>query len=407
VFTRRNWIVLLSVALLVGACASPAATPTTSSAPATSFASQASAGGSPTTSSAPVVVKIGNVGSVSGATAFYGQEAIKGAQIAIDELNAKGGPTSYEMVTADDACSTTGGAAAYGKLIDLDKVDVILGSPCSAAALGGVPLLKAAQIPNLIVSSTSPVLTQEAGAGGNPYIWRMCLGDDVMAKYFSSFIAKQGVTKIATIVVNNAYGQGAVVAYVADFPTDGVQVVDQEVYTQGGGDFRAQLTHIHGSGAQAMLIIGAHQDAAVMMKQFQELGMSIKVYARGDIVSSSFQDAAGNPHLGDGIIEADNWDSTYQAYSAFETAYHAKYGGTAQSYAVQAYLGTLLLDQAVTLGGGGSAAQIQDGLGKVNWQSPIGPMVFDDHHQAHHDMFLLEFVNGQIQVLQRIPTSTQ
>ena len=72
-------------------------------------------------------------------------------------------------------------------------------------------------------------------------------------------------------------------------------------------------TKIGGSGAEAMLIIGAHQDGAVMMRQFKELALTIKVFARGDLVSKGFQTVAGDPSLGDGLLEANNWDSTFSA----------------------------------------------------------------------------------------------
>ena len=350
------------------------------------------------------MIQVGVVGSFSGATAFYGQEAERGTQIAVDELNAQGGKYIYQYQKADDACTPDGGAAAYGHLIDVQKVDVILGSPCSSATLGGISLLPPAQVPNVIVSSTNPTITAGAGVGGNQYIWRVNISDAVMATVWSKYIADQGITKIATIAANNDYGRGAITAYKAEFPKNNVQAVAEEYYTQGSGEFRSLLTSIGGSGAQAMLIVGAHQDAAVMMRQFKELGMTIRVFARGDVVSRGFQDTAGDPNLGNGIQEANNWDSTYSAYPDFEKAYEAKFGGAGTSYSVQAWIGMHVIDLAAQAGGPGRAG-IQSGLAGVNWTSPIGPIAFDDHHQAHHDMFILSFQDGKIVLVNRMPTN--
>ena len=399
--TRRvsELVSILAVAGLLAGCGSGATGSPSAAAPGTNETPGGSA------SSAPAVIKVGISGSFSGATAFYGQEAQKGAQIGADELNAKGGAYTYQIVTADDECTPDGGASAYGNLIDVSKVDVILGSPCSAATLGGMPLAAQGQVPNVVASSTSPTITQQAGVGGNQYVWRANLGDGEMATVWSKYIADQGVTKIATLAVNNDYGRGAITAYKADFPQVGLQVVAEQYYTQGGGDFRSQLTAISGSGAQAMLVVGAHQDAAVMMRQFKELGLTLKVFTRGDVVSTGFQDAAGDPNLGNGIQEANNWDSTYSAYPDFESAYHAKYGGTAQSYAVQAWIGMQVIAQAVEAGGPGRAG-IEAGLAKVDWNSPIGPIKFDDHHQAHPDMFILGFQDGKIVLIKRISAAS-
>ena len=349
-------------------------------------------------------IRIGLSASFSGATAFYGQEAKAGAQLAVDELNAKGGKYKYQLVTTDDQCLPDGGASAFGNLLNVQQVDVILGSPCSAATLGGMPLLPAAKAPALTVSSTDPSITQQAGIGGNKYMWRMNINDDVMATVFSKYIAAQGIKKIAIIAVNSDFGLGAVAAYKKTFAADGVTITTTQYYTQGGGDFRTQLTNIGASGAQAMLIIGAYQDAAVMMRQFKELGMGIRVYARGDVVSTGFQQAAGNPDLGNGIQEADNWDSSYQAYPGFAKAFRQKFHSDPQSYAVQAWLGMQVIAQAVAAGGGGRAG-IEGGLAQVNWSSPIGPVKFDAHHQAHHDMFIMTFDHGVIKMVERIHTA--
>lgn len=352
------------------------------------------------------VVKIGLSGSFSGVTAFYGQQAKMGAEIAVAELNAKKGTkVKFQLIQADDTCTPDGGAAAYGSLIDVSKVAVILGSPCSSSVLGGMPVVEKARIPNLTVSATSPDISKNAGIGGNPYVWRMNLGDDIMAEIYSGYIARAGITKIATIAVNNAYGQGAVAAYKDTLPRRKVQVVTSQFYTQGGGDFRAQLSQIKASGAQAMLIIGAHQDGVVMMKQFKELGLNIPVFARGDIVSKSFQDVAKDPSLGNGIREANNWDATYKAYPQFLKAFEKRFKEAPGSYAVQAYLGTQVIAKAIEAGKGVTAAAIQRGLGKVSWRSPIGLIDFDSHHQAHHDMFILEFKGGKINLTQRLTTT--
>lgn len=349
------------------------------------------------------VIKIGIAGSFSGATAFYGQQAQQGAQLAAAQLNASQKKYTYTVVTADDQCSPDGGAAAYGSLIDTDHVSVILGSPCSAATLGGMPVLLQGHVPNVVVSSTSPQIT----AAGNPWVWRVNLDDATMAEVYSGYLAKQGISKLATLAPNNAYGQGAVQAYQQWLPTKNISLVTSQYYTQGGGDFRPQLSAIQASGAQALLCVCAHQDAAVMMRQFNELGLKIKVYARGDVVSTAFQQSAGDPKLGDGIEEANNWDSSYEAYPGFRKAFDKKYGADPQSYAVQAWIGMNVIAKAVANGGGGTPAQIEAGLPKVGWNSPIGPIRFDSHHQAHHNMYVLTFENGKIVRLKSIRISKQ
>ena len=82
-----------------------------------------------TSSGGTTTVTVGVAGSFSGATAFYGQEAQKGADLAAKALNAAGGKYRYKVVTADDECTPDGGASAYSNLVYSQHVSVILGSP--------------------------------------------------------------------------------------------------------------------------------------------------------------------------------------------------------------------------------------------------------------------------------------
>ena len=346
-------------------------------------------------------VTIGLSGSFSGATAFYGQAAQKGAQLAVDQLNGKDQKYTYKLVTADDACTPDGGAQAFNNLIDAQNVDVILGSPCSAATLAGMAVLPRSQTPALTQSSTNATISQESGAGGNPYMWRINLDDSLMAKVFAKYIADQGIKKIGMIAVNNDYGRGAVASYKTEFPKNNVTVVAEQYYTQGAGEFRAQLTKIGGASPDAMLDVGASQDAAVMVKQFKELGLNFKIFTRGDVVSTTFQDTAKDQCLGNGIEEATNWDGSNSVVSAYLNDYKAKYSENPLSYAGQSYYAVEAISQAVNAGGAGRAG-IQKGLSRENWQSPIGTIKFDDHNQAHGNMFIEGFVSCQIKLIKTV-----
>jgi branched-chain amino acid transport system substrate-binding protein len=379
-----------ALSLVASACGGTAAPAATASGTA---ASQ--------TQAPKVAIKIGLAGSFSGATAFYGQEAEKGARLAADELNATDKKFTFSVVTADDACTPVGGAQAFGSLIDVQNVDVILGSPCSAATLAGMAVLPKSKTPALTQSSTNPDISKQSGVGGNPYMWRINLDDGLMAKFFSKYIADLGVKKIAIIAVNNDYGRGAAAAYKAEFPKNAITVVAEEVYTQGSGEFRAQLTKMGAANPDAMLDIGASQDAAVMMKQKKELGLSFRVFTRGDVVSTTFQEAAKDNSLGNGIQEATNWDGSNTVVSDFFTKFKAKYSSNPLSYAGQSYFAVLAIAQAANLGGPGREG-IQAGFPKVDWNSPLGRIKFDANNQAHGDLFIAGFVDGQIKLIKQV-----
>lgn len=359
----------------------------------------ASPGGS---SSGTTTVKIGLSAGFSGAEAFLGQDAQKGAQMAIDELKQSDPKVQYSLVTADDECSPAGGASAFGHLIDVDQVDVVLGSACSGSTLGGMPALQRSKVPGITFGATNAQITDQAGVGGNRYMWRMNLNDAIIGASFSQFIASQGVKKAAILAQNNDFGRGAADVYKADLPKDNVAVAGTDFFPVGASDVRPQLTKLGSEGADAVLLFGEAQDCGLVVRQMNELGMHLHIYSRSACTNDEGLKAMGNPQLGNGTVEGSYWVDTPD--QPMVKRYQQKYGQIPPYNAALAYYAVYTIDKAVQAGGGGRDG-IEKGFSKVDWNSAIGPIKFDSHDQAHPNLFLVTIDNGQIKLLKTTPTA--
>ncbi len=347
-------------------------------------------------------VKIGLTSPLSGAEANLGQDAEHGIQLAIDQLKTSDPGVSYQLVTADDQCAPAGGASAYGNLIDVQQVDVIIGSACSGATLGGMPLLQRGQVPGVTFGATNPQISQQSGVGGNAFSWRMNIDDSIIGATFSKFIASQGVKTIAFLGQNNDFGRGAAAVYQADLPSDGVKFVDTEYFTVGATDLRPQLTKIASLHPDGLLFFAEAADCANLVNQSHELGLTFKIFSRAACTNQEAINAMTNPQWGNGIVEASYWVQTPD--QPVIAAFQAKFGTFPPYNAALAYYCMLTIDRAVQAGGA-SRSGIEAGLAKVNWQSAIGPITFDAHHQAHPNLFLATIKDGKPAVLQVVPTS--
>lgn len=347
-------------------------------------------------------VKVGLSGALSGATAYLGQDSKRGVELAIEQLKAQGSEFSYTLVTADDECSPQGGATAFGKLIDVDKVDVILGSPCSGATLGGMPVLPRSQVPAMTFGASNSKITEQAGVVGNQYMWRMNIDDAVMGDAFAKLIAERGAKKASILAVNNDFGRGAAQVYQANLPKRGVQVLGVDTYEYQSSDVRPQLTKIAGAGADTLVLFGEAPNCALTLRNKKELGLNVAVYARSACTTEEALKAMQDPNLGNGLVEGSYWAGTPE--QDMIKAFQDKYGEYPPYNAAMAYYGMMTLAKAVEAGGA-SREGIQKGLKAVDWGSPIGRIKFDDHNQAHHDMFVLTIEGGKIKVLNRVPTS--
>jgi len=330
-----------------------------------------------------------------------GQDAQHGVELAIDQLKSIDPGVTYQLMSADDACTPAGGASAYGNLIDVQGATVVLGSTCSGATLGGMPLLQRSQVPGITFASTNPQISQESGVGGNKYSWRMNIDDAIIGTSFSKFIADQSVKTIAFLGQNNDFGRGAFAVYNVDLPKDGVKFVDTEYFTVGATDLRPQLTKIASLHPDAVLFFAEPPDCANLVNQSHELGLKLKIFSRAGCTDPEATGAMTNPSWGDGLVEGAYWVQTPD--QPMVSAFQAKYGTVPPYNAALAYYGMMTVDQAVQAGGA-SKSGIEAGLAKVNYQSAIGPITFDDHNQAHPNLFLAALQNGKAIVLNTVPT---
>lgn len=345
-------------------------------------------------------VKIGLSSAFSGPNAAFGQDARAGIEMAIDELSKQGGNIAYSLAIADDECTPAGGAQAFRRLTDIEGVNVILGSLCSGATLAGMETLKDSEVPAVTFGSTNAKITELAGVGGNPFMWRMNLSDLVIGEIYTKYIADQKVKNVAVLAVNNDYGRGAVETYKPLLAANGINVKDFEYFNLGVSDLRPQLTKIAAAKPDAVIFFGEYHECGLLVRQKQELGLDAKIYARGTCATDEGLKAMGGS-MANGLVEGSYWARTDQ--QPFVREYQAKYGGLPPFSAALAYYAMMTVNEAVKIGGASSKG-IQDGLAKVNWRSAIGPIAFDEHHQAHPDLFLMTIEGGNLKLLAEIPT---
>lgn len=346
-------------------------------------------------------VTIGLSAGFSGPTAYLGQDAQRGIELAIDDLNADGSGLTWKLKTADDECSPEGGANAFGQLADIDNVDVILGSPCSGSALGGKPVLGRSSVPGLSFGASNSAITADAGVGGAKYQWRMNIDDAVMGEAFAKLIAEEGHQKLSILAVNNDFGRGAAELYSKFLPEVGVDVVSTEVYEYEAADMRPQLTKIASQNVDALLFFGEAPTCALALRNMSELGFDKPLFARSACTTVEALGALSDPTLADGVVEVNYWSGTDD--QTMIARFEEKFGEYPAYNSAMAYYATMVVAQAVEAGGTGREG-IQSGLSKVDWASPIGPIKFDDHNQAHHDMFVVTVENGEIRLLDQVAT---
>ena len=350
-------------------------------------------------------IRIGLAAVMSGPVALIGQQSKQGAELRVREINDAGGilGRKLELVVADHACDPAQGINAVTKLISNDNVSAIIGSGCSSVTLAVMPLIARSRIPQLEYLGTNPKITGGAGVGGNTWQFRLNIDDGIMVEALSRYVGDK-VKSVAIIAQNDEYGRGAAAQFKGYLEPAGVKVVSMDFATSGTPDYRPIITKIKGMNPDGLIVVMDAPNAGPLALQTAEMDFKPKVFGRGTVVTPAFQNLVKNPAIWDGAVEVNRWVDNPGA-NTFAQAFQKAYGLPPELNNAMAYYAVDVLADAIKRAGSDDRSAIRDALAKTNLNlAGLGPVKFDANNQAHPDMFLIQWQNGKIALLERRPT---
>ncbi len=198
----------------------------------------------------PIV--IGAMLSVSGATSFYGEDSRGGIELAIFGRDGMLLGHDVELVVEDSLCSAEGGQTAAQRMAADETIVGIIGTTCSGAAQGALPIISEAGMLMISPSNTSPSLTNDDRDAGGTYLpgyFRTAHNDlfqGALGARFSVEVLKVG--SLATIHDGDPYTEGLAVVMANTFAGLNGEVVFQGAVSKHDTDMTAILTEIAASG---------------------------------------------------------------------------------------------------------------------------------------------------------------
>jgi branched-chain amino acid transport system substrate-binding protein len=242
-------------------------------------------------------------------------------------------------------------------------------------------------------ASSNPQITYKAGVGGYKYSFRNYPTDEVRALSIAKYAAEKGLTNLAVLSVDSDYGRGAIdftKKYVEEY---GLTLVTEDYYKEGEVDFRSVLTKLRKSDAQAILMYGLADTTPIIARQMIESGLAGKLPLLGNGEFSAAATIEAAPKAMNGAIEAAAWLPAYDSAGskAFVASYEAEYDGEEPNNHAYGHWETLhLLAQAIDDADSIDADAVVASLEGISFDSPMGAITFDDHHQAIRPLLLLE-----------------
>lgn len=253
-------------------------------------------------------VKIGSVLRLS-IGAEHGIPAKRGVQMAVDEVNAAGGiqGRKVEVIFEDEKDSPTAAVNAVQKLINVDKVQALVGPMTSGGTLAAFKSADEAKVVFITPTATSPKIS-----GASPYLYRGCTRIDAQSAVMTQYIAEKLKPKtVAILFSNEPYGKGCAEVFSKDFEAKGIKVVATESFMRGSRDFKAQLTNIKAANPDILFIPGYTPETAPAAAQARSLGLNQKiigVYGDMDPEYAKLAGKAAEGHLINGEYD-ENYDT--------------------------------------------------------------------------------------------------
>lgn len=361
-------VLVLAMFFALAACGAPASSTTAGTTASGATTAGTTAAGSTTASAAKV--KIGHYGPLTGSNSTTGNAGLDAFKLAIKLKNAAGGLNGQQIegVYYDDAGTTEGAVKAVTRLIDTDKVQLLLGSQLSGNLQATGAQVEAAKIPE-VGTGVSPVWLNN----GWKFLFRALSDNAGGIKPIVDAMTQLGTTKLATLVYQDEGSISSAKQIVAEVKSRGtITITTEEVSQPNDTDWTGQLSKIVNTKPNGVMLFVQGEQASQMIKQLRNLGYKGYVYGPETMSLPKIREVGGTtangivffaPHVIPDKVEEANSDLE----KAFLDAYVKEYGKIPVSdVAYRVYDGMQILFKGVEDAKSVDGQKVRDAIAKIS-----------------------------------------
>ena len=312
-------------------------------------------------------IKIGFNFEETGAVAAYGTSEQKGAQLAVDEINAAGGidGKQIEVVDKDNKSETAEAASVTTNLVTQSKVSAIVGPATSGATAAAVANATKAGVPLI-----SPSATQDGLTKGQDYLFIGTFQDSFQGKIISNYVSEKLNAKKVVLYTDNAsdYAKGIAKSF-------------RESYK-----------------GEAIIVPGYYTEAGKIVNQARGMGIDKPIVGGDGFNGEEFVQQA-TAEKASNIYFISGFSTTVEVSAkakAFLDAYRAKYNEEPSTFAALAYDSVHLVANAAK--GAKNSGEIKDNLAKTkDFEGVTGQTSFDADHNTVKTAYMMTMNNGKVE----------
>jgi ABC-type branched-subunit amino acid transport system substrate-binding protein len=342
-------------------------------------------------------IRIGFIGPIhDNPDAAFGQRMLNGAQLAVKEANAAGGygGKPFRLMLHNDSAIWGASSNEVVKMVYDDKVWAMFGSISGDTTHIALRVALRAEVPLVNSASTDPTIPETL----IPWYFTDIQDDRVQSYTLARRIyGELGLKRVALLRVNSRYGRFGVSKFRDASRRLGHPVVIEQKFLTGDEDFRRHLRVIADSRPDAIVIWADQKEAALIVTQMKELGLTQRVFGSHRTIGDEFLKRAGV--AAEGVEAVFPYDPTSEAaeWLGFSTNFQATYNEKPDHFASLSYDAMRILLDAICRAGL-NRGRIRDALtGVVSYRGVTGDMTFDPNDKNISAMYLATVRQGKIE----------
>lgn len=329
-------------------------------------------------------IKIGLNVPLTGFAAADGKSALNGAELAVEQINAKGGVNGnkIELVVYDDQASPKEAVPIAQKLIEKDKVIVGISGSYSGATRASAGIYQEAKVPYISAFAIHPDITR----AGN-YVFRTAFVGEVQGRAGAKLIGEMlGKKRVAIITLKNDFGKSLAAGFKEAAGKFGIEIVSEYEYSIKDRQFGPIVSKVKSDKPDAIYASGYFFTAGPLVSQLRSAGVDVPIIGQEGYDSQKFIEIAGA--ASDGIIITTSLDRDSKAAEtmAFISAFEAKTGHKTDMVAASAHTAVHVAAAALMSAGSMDPAAVRKAIAAINLPASIGTISFNDLGEVQKDV---------------------
>lgn len=350
-------------------------------------------------------VKIGVNMELSGAAAGYGNAQKQGIELAVSEINKKGGidvngqKKKIKLIVRDNKTAIATSASVAAQLTNKDKVAAIVGPATTNAGTAEIPNITKAKVPSVSPSATDPNYTLQKNGKVQPFVFRACYQNNFQGSSAAKFVMKNIKAKRVAVYTDNSsdYGNGLAKAFKKAYKG---KIVDSQTFSEGDKDFNAVLTSFKAKKVDAIYVPGYYTEVGLIIKQARQIGIKVPIIGSDGMADPKLAQIAGAKNASR-IYYTTPFSTQVAAKdptaSKFMQNFKKRYHEEAPTFSALAYDAVYMIKEAIENEKSDDSAKIAKGLSNIqNFTGVTGKINVDKNHNPEKPLAVEELINGKV-----------